>query len=113
VSVACHPKHPSLVACGSYNGEVLLFDLSVASGGKASRSGSSGDSSGSGGGGGGAGSSSSSEADNKGNDDPLVFCSRVDDYFHREPVRSLAWVWDGDANDFSLASVSSDGKVRG
>lgn len=26
--VACHPEQPSLVAAGSFNGEVLLFDLS-------------------------------------------------------------------------------------
>jgi len=31
MSLACHPTQPSLVACGSFNGEVLLFDLSVAS----------------------------------------------------------------------------------
>jgi WD40 repeat protein len=37
--------------------------------------------------------------------------SRIDDYFHREPVRSLQWVWDAEDNEFVVASSSSDGKV--
>lgn len=106
VSVACHPAHPSLAAAGSYNGEVLLFDLSIATspGAAASAAASAGS------GGGGSGGDGSSGGGGGGN--PLVFSSRIDDCFHREPVRRVAWVWDGDCGDYSLASVSADGKVR-
>jgi len=71
--VACHPLQPSIVAAGSFNGEVLLVDLSSA--------------------------------------DTPVTCSRIDDYFHREPVRSLRWLYDIELHAYHLVSVSGEGKV--
>lgn len=75
MSLACHPEIPYLCAAGSYNGEVLVVDMS---------------------------SGESVEA-------RLV--SKIDDYFHREPVRSLQWVWDAEEAGYVVASSSSDGKV--
>mmetsp|Transcript_30551 Transcript_30551/g.36037 ORF Transcript_30551/g.36037 Transcript_30551/m.36037 type:complete len:583 (+) Transcript_30551:1-1749(+) len=75
MSLACHPETPYLCAAGSYNGEVLVVDMS-----------------------------SSETIETR-----LV--SQIDDYFHREPVRSLKWVWDAEENEYVVASASSDGKV--
>jgi hypothetical protein len=92
--VACHPTIPSLVACGSFNGEVLVFDLTLANTSSSLGASSSASS---------ASSSSSLRAvvmgeGDGGNDDdvngddgngggPLIHASSIDDYFHREPVR--------------------------
>jgi len=81
MSLACHPAQPSLVACGSFNGEVLLFDLSIATkshhrnsaaqAASLSDDGSSSESKE-------ADSSSGSDLASKGDsDDPLVFASKV------------------------------------
>jgi hypothetical protein len=73
MALACHPAQPSLVACGSFNGEVLLFDLSRAARHAPGRAGSSSSSS-SGGGSGSEGSSGEAESSAG---DPLVFASKV------------------------------------
>eukprot|EP00519_Triparma_laevis_P007200 CAMPEP_0182501224 /NCGR_PEP_ID=MMETSP1321-20130603/10961_1 /TAXON_ID=91990 /ORGANISM="Bolidomonas sp., Strain RCC1657" /LENGTH=387 /DNA_ID=CAMNT_0024705845 /DNA_START=163 /DNA_END=1323 /DNA_ORIENTATION=+ len=43
---------------------------------------------------------------------PLTAASKIDDYFHREPISSLAFVPDSNSNgSYQLVSVSGDGKV--
>ena len=76
--VACHPERPALVAAGSFNGEVYVWDTAAAEGG-AQDGGGSGAAGGGGGGGG---------------ETTLLACTRIDDYFHREPVAQVSWVFD-------------------
>merc|ERR1712150_233672 len=45
------------------------------------------------------------------NDDNLLGRSKVDDYFHREPITDIQWVYDYYERDYQIASVSGDGKV--
>ncbi|GLD92243.1 hypothetical protein PINS_up000776 [Pythium insidiosum] len=71
--VAFHPKNPSLVAAGSFNGEVLVWDLE--------------------------------------HDEYRFYASGIGDYFHREPVTKVAWVYDVQGAEYNVASVSGDGKV--
>jgi len=44
-------------------------------------------------------------------DSPLIASSKIDDYFHREPIKSLSWTWDSNDHDYHLTSVSGDGKI--
>lgn len=44
-------------------------------------------------------------------DDNLIARSKVDDYFHREPITDLAWVFDYDERNYQIASISGDGKI--
>ena len=122
--VAPHPKMPSIVAAGSFNGEVIVYDLSLASSSgsqatanlvaaateaarrKAKKSGGGGGDDGDDGGDDDTGEAAVTIAD------PVLHTSRIDDYFHREPVGSLRWVHDNDANGYALVSISADGKVR-
>ncbi|TYZ65873.1 hypothetical protein PybrP1_005606 [[Pythium] brassicae (nom. inval.)] len=71
--VAYHPKNPSVVAAGSFNGEVFVWDTEP--------------------------------------DEYRFYSSGIGDYFHREPVTSVAWVYDVQAAEYNVASVSGDGKV--
>lgn len=71
--VACHPEMPSVVAAGTFNGEVAVWDTNLP--------------------------------------EPHVAQSRIDDYFHREPVSRVEWVYDMFARTYMIASVSADGKV--
>ncbi|GBG31598.1 Dynein intermediate chain 1 [Hondaea fermentalgiana] len=69
-----HPTRPSIVAAGSFNGEILVLDFNQ--------------------------------------DDPLVACSRIDAYCHREPVMQVRWIpHAGAEGDYLLASVSAEGRV--
>ena len=43
--------------------------------------------------------------------DPSVACSKIDEYFHRERIESLAWVFQRRQQDWFLCSVSKDGRV--
>jgi WD40 repeat protein len=83
--VAFHPTIPSLLAAGTFNGEVMVWDL------------------------------------NKG-DEPLLATSRVDLYFHREPVCEVKWFPEvslqggaggagGAGEGHLLASLCNDGKM--
>ncbi|EGZ19396.1 WD-40 domain-containing protein [Phytophthora sojae] len=71
--VAFHPQSPSIVAAGSFNGEVFVWDTEPV--------------------------------------DYRFFSSGIGDYFHREPVTKVAWVYDIQTNDYNVASVSGDGKI--
>uniref|UniRef100_K3WD36 Uncharacterized protein n=1 Tax=Globisporangium ultimum (strain ATCC 200006 / CBS 805.95 / DAOM BR144) TaxID=431595 RepID=K3WD36_GLOUD len=71
--VAFHPKNPSLVAAGSFNGEVFVWDTEP--------------------------------------EEYRFYASGIGDYFHREPVTKVAWVYDVQAAEYNIASVSGDGKV--
>jgi WD40 repeat protein len=83
-SLAFHPENPALVAAGTYSGEVMVWDTSRAAGG---------------------------EGKGAEDADPLVAKSRVDDYFHRDPVNALSWVWEPVTKKHVLTSVSGDGKA--
>ena len=39
-------------------------------------------------------------------DDNLIARSKIDDYFHREPITDLAWVFDYDERDYQVVSIS-------
>ncbi|KAG3118746.1 hypothetical protein PI124_g8631 [Phytophthora idaei] len=71
--VAFHPQNPSVVAAGSFNGEVFVWDMEPA--------------------------------------ECKFYSSGIGDYFHREPVTKVAWVYDIQTADYNIASVSGDGKI--
>ena len=77
MSVACHPELPALVAAGTFNGEVYVWDTSI--------------------------------------DDerPMqIAATRIDDYFHREAVISVKWVYDErETAHYLLVTESGEGKV--
>ena len=65
------------------------------------------------GGAGGVGGSGAGGGDGAGevDDDPLVACTTIDDYFHREPIISVNWLYSMDEGDYQLVSISGEGKV--
>ncbi|DBA05363.1 TPA: hypothetical protein N0F65_007525 [Lagenidium giganteum] len=71
--VSYHPKNPALVAAGSFNGEVFVWDMEP--------------------------------------EEYRFYSSSIGDYFHREPVTKVAWVYDVQSAEYNVASVSGDGKV--
>jgi WD40 repeat protein len=62
--VAFHPQNPSIVAAGSFNGEVFVWDTEPA--------------------------------------DYRFLSSGIGDYFHREPVTKVAWVYDIQTADYNV-----------
>jgi WD40 repeat protein len=92
-SVAFHPDNAGLVAGGTATGEVYLWDLNRSDGGAG------------GPGKGGLRPTSTLLSD------PLVCRSRTDDHVHREPVLSLAWAFDATLREYTLVSLSGEGKV--
>lgn len=44
-------------------------------------------------------------------DECLVASSSIDDYYHREPVSKVLWVYSMSEQDYNIVSVSGDGKV--
>lgn len=75
--IACHPHNPALVAAGTFNGEILVWDTSS-------------------------------------KEDPLIAQSRIDDYFHREPIADMKWVRTYDDRghiSYDLATTGGDGKI--
>ena len=79
--VVCHPVKPSLVAVGSFEGEVLIYDVSRGLKGTSSVG-----------------------------EEPLIGASHLNDYFHRDPITALTWL-ETDENDFQLLSLSGDGRI--
>jgi hypothetical protein len=75
MSVCCHPEIPSLIAGGTFNGEVIVWDTSLEG------------------------------------EERCVGTSEIDDYYHREPVVDVAWVYDVGGSVWNVASVSGEGKV--
>ncbi|KAH9114867.1 hypothetical protein AeMF1_011068 [Aphanomyces euteiches] len=71
--VAHHPTNPAMVAAGSFNGELLVWNTAL--------------------------------------EESLVATSGIGDYFHREPITKLAWVYDAQSREYHIASVSGDGKI--
>lgn len=67
--VAYHPKNPSLVAAGSFNGEVFVWDTEP--------------------------------------DEYKFYSSGIGDYFHREPVTNVAWVYDVQAAEYNVRLATS------
>ena len=53
-SLSFHPTEPSLLACGTFNGEIMFYDISK--------------------------------------EEPLICTSRIDEYYHREPINKMIWV---------------------
>jgi WD repeat-containing protein 34 len=76
MSVACHPEMPGIIAGGTFNGEVVIWDTAREESGE-----------------------------------QQIACSTIDDYFHREPVVSVSWIYDAGEQCWNLASVSGEGKV--
>ncbi len=54
--LAFHPEQPAILAGGSFNGEVLVWNTALT-------------------------------------DEPLVASSQIGDYYHREPVSQVTWVF--------------------
>ena len=77
MSVACHPELPAVIAAGTFNGEIVVWDTSIE------------------------------------DERPMMIAStRIDDYFHRESVVSLKWIYDDSEQDnYLLVSESGEGKV--
>lgn len=71
--VSFHPLNPSIVAAGSFNGEVFVWDTEPV--------------------------------------EYKFFSSGIGDYFHRDPVTKVAWVYDLQSADYNIASISMDGKI--
>ena len=71
--VCSHPEMPAVFAAGSFNGEIMCFDVAL--------------------------------------EEPLTMCSKIDDYFHREPISKLEWTWSATEKAYQLCSASLDGKV--
>jgi len=46
-----------------------------------------------------------------GSEDQLVAVTSINDYFHREPIAQVAWVFDMAEGDYQVASVSGDGNA--
>lgn len=65
--VAYHPTNPSIVAAGSFNGEVLVWDTEP--------------------------------------EEYKVYASGIGDFFHREPVTKVAWVYDVQAAEYNVRMV--------
>ena len=83
--VRCHPEQPALVAAGTFNGEVMVWDLSRGLTVKAFQLP------------GGEGAVEGKAVEEVGGgdafaDEQLVASSRIDDYFHREPISSVRHV---------------------
>ena len=112
--IAYHPERPTIIAGGMFNGEIRVWDTSLletaqagagaASAAEDDNTAASASSTASG-----ASGASSSLAADAGN--PLLMRSRIDDYFHREPIARLEWVRDPLSRVWSLVSVAGDGKV--
>lgn len=62
--VAYHPTNPSIVAAGSFNGEVMVWDTEP--------------------------------------EEYKVYASGIGDFFHREPVTKVAWVYDVQAAEYNV-----------
>jgi WD40 repeat protein len=62
--VACHPEQPAIVAAGSFNGEVYVW--------------------------------------NTGAEEQLLACTQIDDYFHREPIATVAWVYNIHSREYEV-----------
>ena len=76
MSVACHPELPAVIAAGTFNGEIVVWDTSIE------------------------------------DERPMMIAStRIDDYFHRESVVSLKWIYDDSEQDNYLL-VSESGKAK-
>ena len=77
MSVACHPELPAVIAAGTFNGEIVVWDTSIE------------------------------------DERPMMIAStRIDDYFHREAVVSLKWIYDdSEIDNYLLVSESGEGKV--
>lgn len=91
-SCAFHPTVPYLLAAGTHNGEVLLFDISSNSKAGSGSSGAAGSVGGAGG--------------------MMIAKSRMDDYFHREGISSLRWVTEPIMRMTLLVSASAEGRVQ-
>ncbi|GMH73254.1 hypothetical protein TrRE_jg7736, partial [Triparma retinervis] len=66
--VCSHPEMPAVFAAGSFNGEIMCFDVSL--------------------------------------EEPLTMCSKIDDYFHREPISKLEWTWSAAEKAYQLSPVA-------
>mmetsp|Transcript_7716 Transcript_7716/g.20020 ORF Transcript_7716/g.20020 Transcript_7716/m.20020 type:complete len:578 (-) Transcript_7716:1259-2992(-) len=98
--IAFHPKLPSIVAVGGYNGQIFIFDTSLASARKVAAAKAS--------------KEEGEDASGGGRqpDDPLIASSPMVDGTHKEAVSSLAWVEaTPDGSSHILVSVAGDGRM--
>lgn len=113
--IAYHPERPTIIAGGMFNGEIRVWDTSLLESAQAGGAGNTVSAAEDDSAAPAAGSTSSSNSNastlaaDAGN--PLLMRSRIDDYFHREPIARLEWVRDPLSRVWSLVSVAGDGKV--
>jgi WD40 repeat protein len=44
-------------------------------------------------------------------EEQLVACTQIDDYFHREPISKVQWVYNMEKREYEVVSISGDGNV--
>lgn len=94
-ALAFHPREPSIIAAGTFSGELVVWDVQRGLRAEDNESGED-----------------AAIPSNDSNLDPLLFKTRIDDYLHREAVCGLAWVKDPSLTDeYLLVSVSCEGKM--
>jgi len=93
-ALAFHPREPSIVAAGTFSGELIVWDVQRGLRAEDNESGGS------------------SNPSNDSNLDPLLYKTRIDDFLHREAVCGLSWVKDPSLSDeYMLVSVSCEGRM--
>lgn len=101
--VACHPEKPAIVAAGSFNGEVYVWNTAAEEQ---------------------VGCVLRhiwhmvhrhivriSSCPNFVADSQLIACTKIDDYFHREPISKVTWVYNMRTQRYEVCSISGDGNV--
>lgn len=92
--ISTHPEKPSLIAAGSFNGEVIVWDTSTSTNNNSLSS----------------NTTNTNVIAVAGTEEPIGV-SPIVEYCHKEPVTAVSWAWDQVRSDWSLVSVGADGKI--
>ena len=92
--ISTHPEKPSVIAAGSFNGEVIVWDTSTSTNNNSL----------------GSNTTSTHVIAVAGTEEPIGV-SPIVEYCHKEPVTAVSWAWDQVRSDWSLISVGADGKI--